>query len=326
MHFPVALLAASGSRVALVSPERVWAPSWMTTPPLVVWDARRGRTARIALPWCHQPETVAVLADGVASDCPTGHAASFGRSIRVFRTAARRPFEIAAGVVGDGLPPARLPGRMAAGSRLLVFSTYRLGIPAQPPRPRLWRQQGRSKVLLARGADAGEPAAVDSGRIVVERRDGRIALLGRDGQVLGRVAPGGRPPSAASFDTLDRPTAGLSGRDLVVLRRGRLLVYDANSFLLRYSLRVERGATLAGVSEGLVAYVAGRDVHLLRLRDLRRAVIRTASRSTVTAALTSAGLFYASHTRRVSSFQGVPFRRNPATVVFLRRRAILRRF
>jgi hypothetical protein len=127
------------------------------------------------------------------------------------------------------------------------------------------------------------------------------------------------------FSELDRPTVGLSGRDLVVLRIGRLLVYDAASFRLRRSLRVDRRAKLAGVSDGLVAYVVEADVHVLRLRDGRSTTIRTTSRSAVEASITNAGLFYAVHRRPLPRVQLAPFRPNPATVVFVRRRAILLR-
>ena len=323
-HFPVALLAASGPRVALVSPERVWAPSWILTPPLVLWDAERGRTARLALPGCHQPESIAVLDGRVGFDCPSGHAASFGRSIRVFPTAGTRPFEVASGLVGDGLPPARLPGRVAGGSDLLAFASYREDGGNLPPEPQLWTQDRGGKTLVARGLDAGEPAAVDRGRIAVERKDGQIALLRRDGRVLGRIVPGGPPPNFRFFD-LDRPTVGLSGRNLVVLRTGRLTVYDTASFRLRRSLRVDRRAKLAGVSDGLVAYVVGADAHVLRLRDGRSATIETTSRGAVEASITSAGLFYVLHTRPLPRVQLAPFRPNPATVVFVRRDAILLR-
>jgi hypothetical protein len=320
MPYPVAELRASGSRVALVSPERVWAPSWTTSPPLVLWDARRGITERLALPACHQPESVAFLPGRVAFDCPSGHAASFGRAIRVLPLRHSPGLQLASGIIGDGLPPDRLPGRVAGRGGLLVFSTY-LFANGHPPRDgRLWRLAGQGKRLVVRGADAGEPAAVDHGRIVVERRDGQVAILRPDGGVLGRVAPGGRPPS---IEYLERPSAALSGRDLVILRARRLLVYDAVSFRLRRSLRVDRGSRFAGASGGLTAWSAGTEVHLLRLRDGRKATIRTPSRARVDASLSSAGLFYVLHRRRVPEVQVAPFRRpDPATVVFVRRAAL----
>ena len=318
MPYPVAVLAASGSRAALASPERIWAPTRTSMPPLVVWDARSGRTQRLALPGCHQPESLALLAARVAFDCPWGHAETFGRAVRVLPLGGGRGLELADGVAGGGLA-GRLPGRVAGRGDLLVFATYLFDDEAPPRRARLWRLEGRRKALVGRGADAGEPAAVGCGRIVLERGDGQVALLRLDGRVLGRVVTGGPAASTASLGILERPSAGLSGRDLVVLRGGRLLVYDASSFRLRRALRVDRRSRLAGVSDGLVAWADGTEIHLLRLRDGRQATIRTTSRSAVEAALTSAGLFYALHPRRVVRAQVAPFRPDPATVVFLRR-------
>ena len=176
--------------------------------------------------------------------------------------------------------------------------------------------------LVAGGPDAGEPAAVDRGRIVVERADGQVALLRANGRVLGRIAPGGSASSTPALGLLEPPTAGLSGRDLVVLRGRRLLVYDASSVRLRRAVRVDRRSRLAGVAGGLVAWTTGSEIHLLRLRDGREATIRTTSRSPVEAALTSAGLFYVLHPRPVPRAQAVPFLADPATVVFLRRAAL----
>jgi hypothetical protein len=153
-------------------------------------------------------------------------------------------------------------------------------------------------------------------------------LLRHDGRVLGRIAPAGPAPSlpqSPGSSELDRPTVGLSGGDLVVLRAGRLLVYDTASFRLLRSLRVGRRAKLASVSDGLVAYVVGAGVHVLRLRDGRSTTIRTTSRGAVEASITSAGLFYALHRRPLPGVQLAPFRPNPATVVFVRRGAILLR-
>jgi hypothetical protein len=322
MPFPVAVIRASGSRVVLVSPERVWAPSWTTSPPLVVWDARRGSAQRLAIPVCHQPQSVALLAGRVGFDCPFGHGSAAGRAINVLLLHHGPRFGLASGVIGDGLPPDRMPGRVAGQGGLLVFSTYLFPELGPVREGRLWRLAGRRKVLVSGGTDAGEPAAVDHGRIVVERADGQVVVLRPDGRVLGSVAPGGRRTNNADLGYVVRPTAALSGRDLVVLRAGRLLVYDAASFRLRRSLRVGRGARLIGVSDGLAAWAVRSEIHLVRLRDGREATISTASRAPVDGSLTSAGLFYVLQPRRVPRVQTSPFRRDPATVVFVRRDAL----
>ena len=321
MPFPVAAVAASGSQVALVSPLRGGSAMHPTIPPLVVWDVRSARTQRLALPGCDQPESVTVLAGRVAFDCPFGHALEFTREIRVLPLGPGRGVSLASGgTYAD--QPGTLPGRVAGRGSLLVFSTYLFEGAAPPRRARLWRLEGRRKALVVRGADAGEPAAVDRGRIVVEQADGQVALLRPDGRVLGRVAPRGGASSLLSAGLLGHPSAGLLGRSLVVLRRGRLLVYEASSFRLRRAFSVGRHARFAGVAGGLVAWTVGTDIHLLRVRDGREATIRSKSRSRVEAALTSAGLFYAVHPRRVPEAQVWPFLPDPATVVFLRRAAL----
>jgi len=64
---------------------------------------------------------------------------------------------------------------------------------------------------------------------------------------------------------------------------------------------------------------------------VRSTTIRTPSRSAVKAALTSSGLFFILHGRRVPTLpvvlaeQHTPLPRNPATVVYLRWAAIVRR-
>src|SRR5207245_6040239 len=124
-------------------------------------------------------------------------------------------------------------------------------------------------------------------RIVVERADGPIALLRSDGLVLGPVAPGGGASSMLPAGFLEHPSAALSGRDLVVLRSGRLLVYDAPSLRLHRTVSLGPHARFAGVAAGLVVWTVGNEIHLLRIRDGREATIRTTSRSAVEAALTS---------------------------------------
>src|SRR5207237_430732 len=180
----------------------------------------------LALPGCHQPESLALLAARVAFDCPWGHAETFGRAVRVLPLGGGRGLELADGVAGGGLA-GRLPGRVAGRGDLLVFATYLFDDEAPPRRARLWRLEGRRKALVCR----------------------------------------------------------------------------ASASRLRRALSVDRRSRLAGVSDGLVAWADGTEIHLLRLRDGRQATIRTTSRSAVEAALTSAGLFYALHPRRVARAQ-----------------------
>jgi hypothetical protein len=327
-YFPVAMVVAAGTRVALVSPQRMWVPNWPTTTPLVLWDARSGRVDRMSLR-CQQPRSVAVLDDRVAYDCPNGHAAVSDSEILAapLPLGGSRPVQLSIGGYGDGVARIeQVPERIAGSGRLLVFST---SLADRGTAVQLWRADGNHTTRIARGHEAGVPVAADSGRVAIEEADGKVALLSREGRLLGRVAPGGR---AAPFNRYDHHlpsvSVGLSRRDLVVLRAGRLSDYDTTSFRLVRSWRVGRGSELGGVANGLVAYVTGTDVHVLRLLDGRSTTIHTRSRSAVKAALTGTGLFYVLHGRPVPKAplllmdEHPP--RNPATVVYLRRAAIIR--
>ncbi len=296
------------------------------TPPLLVWDVARGTTTRLSLSSCDQPESIALAPERVAYDCPHDTHAARAGTLAVLSNPAARPFVAVSGYVGDGLQkPAALPGRVVAGGDLLVFND-RLHFPG--PRPetrRLWRLDGNRKVLIARGADAGAPSAAGDGLIVVERDDGRITVLNAGGRVVARIAPGRPPPNPLLRDD-PPPTAALTDGSVVVLRRGRLSVHAlAAPATPPRSWSVDRGARLAGAARGLVAYVVGADVHVLRLDDGRRTIVRTPSRARVPAALTSAGLFYAVHARRVPTREAPPFPANPGRVFFLRHEALLRR-
>ena len=325
--YAVAEMTARGSRVAVVSPPQAYTQLhyWMT-PPLLIWDAARGTTTRTSLSSCDPPESVALAPELIAYDCPSyGHAGQAG-ALAVLSNRAARPFVAVSGYVGDGLQkPAALPGRVVAGGDLLVFND-RLYFPG--PRPetrRLWRLDGNRKVLIARGADAGAPSAADGGLIVVERDDGRITVLTAGGRVVARIAAGRPAPDPLLRDD-PPPTAALTDGSVVVLRRGRLSVHALAAPATPPRVwRVGGGARLAGAARGLVAYVVGADVHVLRLADGRRTIVRTRSRARVPAALTSAGLFYAVHARPVPTRVERPFRANPARVFFLRRDALLRR-
>jgi dipeptidyl aminopeptidase/acylaminoacyl peptidase len=328
--YPVAAMTARSGRVALVSPQRAYTPlHYWLTPPLLLWDATRGTTTRLSLGICGQPESVALAQERFAYDCPYDSHAGQAGALAVSPDPVARPFIAAEGYVGDGQQkPAALPGRVAAGDRLLVFNDRLYAPFGRFTARRLWRVEGRRKVLVARGADAAAPAAVGRGLIVVERDDGRVTVVRANGRVVARFPAGERPPR----DPLLRdapPSAALTDGHVVVLRADRLTVHPLALPATRpsrpRSWQVGDGARLAGAARGLVAYVVGTTVYVLRLSDGRRITIRTRSRARVPAALTSAGLFYAVHARPVPAREQPPFHANWARIFFRRHDALLRR-
>jgi TolB protein len=317
--FPVVALGASGSRAALASPVRVYSPAWILTPPLVLWDAAAGDVSRLNMRNCDAPDSIVLVGGQVAFDCRRiPHAvAYFGGSVYVSFDQGRRAVALNPGVVdAEGGKPGRLPGRVAGGSRAIVFTVDAFDAEADYAGSTLWRVRGRRSERIS--VDVGEPVAVDRGRVVTEHPNGRVALLDVDGRLIRVFAPGGRGESPPVYGARRPPTVGLSGPDLVVLRGGRLVLYEAVSGRRSGALRIEEGAVFAGVARGLVAYVAGRDVHVVRLRDRAEAVVRAPGRS-VKARLTNAGLFYAFHKRAVKRRTIPQHELNPGRVVFLRR-------
>src|SRR6266536_4254669 len=251
---PIAQIAAIGSLLVAIPPERVFTAEWGLTPPLVRWDTARGR--------------------------------------------------------------------LVGGGRLIVFSEQQFHRDQVVGR-RLWRIVGARRVLVKTGL-AGEPSAVDGRRIVVERDDGRVQLLSPDGRTLGVFRPRGRVPAHSDYEQ-PPATVELEGRDLVVLRGGLLQLYDTRSLRPRRRWRVRRGAALAGVARGLVAYAVGDAIHILRLHDGAQAVVRARGVDLAGARLTRAGLFYAVNRKRVSTDYFPIDVANPSRIVFIRRSALVRR-
>ena len=319
---PIAQIAAIGSLLVAIPPERVFTAEWGLTPPLVRWDTARGRVDRISLTTCERPVGVAPAAARVAYVCAGGHAEVATGAVRVVAGGARPPVEVFSDWESNGRPRGSLPGRLVGGGRLIVFSEQQFHRDQVVGR-RLWRIVGARRVLVKTRL-AGEPSAVDGRRIVVERDDGRVQLLSPRGRTLGVVRPRGRVPAHSDYEQ-PPATVALEGRDLVVLRGGLLQLYDTGSLRPRRRWRVRRGAALAGVARGLVAYAVGDAIHILRLHDGAQAVVRARGVDLAGARLTRAGLFYAVNRKRVSTDYFPIDVANPSRIVFIRRSALVRR-
>jgi hypothetical protein len=171
----------------------------------------------------------------------------------------------------------------------------------------VWRVDGRKKRLVLASPDEARILSVAAGRILVRRGDGSLELLRKDGSVV----------RAFSFRPNEVRGAALDASELVVLdRSGRLRfrVFDPVSGEQRKVLTAEAGATQLDVEHGLLAYVVGRVVHVLRLTDGReRRFIAPAMRSPhgysvpVQAQIERAGLFYSYQARQGGRVRFVPF-------------------
>jgi hypothetical protein len=261
-------LAADGTRAAV--------------PCLATWDVATGRLQR-AEPACGYPIAVAGLLTAWIEDEIGPYHDSFDRYHLFVKRAGARPRELAV-AYHFGLTGAQIDNLFGDGS-LLVFNTWRQkrsGV----TQARLWRLEEKRKTLLRSGADALPVVAVDGDRIVTLRRDGKLTLFSGEGKRL-KVLSLGRGIEGVQLD----------GKQLVVLRRAILEIYDLGSGRLIRRRSSQPGISgqvrLEDVDHGIAVYVAGLAIHLLRLSDGRDVALRLEDEgSEAHAQLEPAGLFY----------------------------------
>ena len=323
---PISHIAASGSLVAAVPPERIFGTIWVLTPPLVLWDPVRGKVERLSLASCREGTGVALTREQVGYTCLGGHAASVGSSVEAFSFGTSRLESYFTGAYGDGVPDDALAGRIAGDQESLFFTARKLDKDGSVAASELYRVGARGKTIIATGADAGEPAAADGDRLAIERDDGVVTLMDAEGRVLGRISPGGGviddPPTFSAFPPA---TVELDGPDLVVLRGGLLQHYDSRSLKLVRSRPVPLDARLGGLAEGVAAYAAGGAVYAVRLDDGAEAIIPAGGGHIDDTDLTPAGLFCAVNMHPVRNGYVHIGKNAPSRIVFIRWESLVRR-
>jgi hypothetical protein len=178
-------------------------------------------------------------------------------------------------------------GWVAGHGGLIVYDTWRTN--AQGGREiLLMRIVGRRAFPIARGAGALYAAAVARGRIVVRDPAGTAALLSADGIVLRRYRFG-RPVRSIRFDgeSVVARLGGTTGPQSIV-------VLDAARGAVIRRWAVARGTHLEDVSNGVVVYDIGRQIHLRRLVDGRDVVVPlpAGALAPVHAQLEPSGIFF----------------------------------
>jgi hypothetical protein len=167
----------------------------------------------------------------------------------------------------------------------------------------IWRIVGRRKRLVLASPDEASVLSVAAGRILVQRADGSLELLRADGSVL-RTVPF-RPKQVRG--------AVLDAYELVVLEKTRRLnwrVYDPVSGDQKRAFRAPAGARPADVERGLLVYVVGRVVHVLRLADGRhRGFTTPVGTEYPLAEIEPSGLFYSYQAGREGRVRFLPFDR-----------------
>jgi hypothetical protein len=216
------------------------------------------------------------------------------------------------GVDGDWI------GRLYGDGTLLVFDTWHECLlsraEGQPPcgqgllsggtvytKQTLWKLVGLTKARIRSGEDALEAVAVDAGR---------VALQGiRDGSVIVVDAHGRRLTSGAITGSTASGTA-MQGSQVVTLRGTTMQLWDASSGHLNGSVTVPAGSgkpVIRDLQNGVVVYLQGRSVRIVRLADSKQAAFVVPGRRAVDAQIEAPGLFYAFNTTSGSSRGRVVF-------------------
>jgi hypothetical protein len=296
------------------------------TGPLLVWAPASGRIRRFVAAGCGRVDELTLAAKHVVFGCETSVVDFADSAVRVFGPASRRPVQLFYGVDSFYADPkgGDLLGGLAGDAGTTVFTTERTighGLNPRLAEKRLWRVDGLRRSAIASGRTLGDPVAVDRGRILLQGGVPWAEIVDARGRVVVRLpVPGPR----RNLLDLMTPRLALAGNRVAFLDKRRLRVYDAGSGRLLTARRVPPGRKqLAGASSGLIAYVHGRTVHVVRLGDGRETILRVAAaRPTpgqrelqnqvelVHADLSAAGLFYS---------YNVPSEDGPGRVVFVPR-------
>ena len=313
-RWPIDRIAADGGRIAYSACGHVfvWSPS---TRSVAQVEATTSLSPACASPGYHtsyRHYSLAIAGDRVV------HGSVYGGNVRVWwlggLTGTRRTFVLGRGASTNGPAYGDVVGEPAGSGDHLAFSTWREVLGPEPG----------SDVTAAQEVRRAEPVgcpcpvlASSPGPLVPFDVDGGRVVAGGDNEtwVLG--------PNGARLQTIPlAPVAAqLSGRDLVLVRRGELRHHDAASGAVLHTWALpdvptgrECGSPNAGrcpqaqlvvqdAARGLVAYALDGEIRLLRLTDGATATVASGR----LARFVDAGLVYAIGAR----LQLVPFDRLP---------------
>jgi len=311
--YPAGALSAEGRRVAVAPlvPYSGDAPL-MPSGPILVWRPGSASIAAHVSAGCLFPAFVSLAGSRLAFDCDSSGDDTVSQSVRIFRRSDGAPVEVFYG--GNGahgeINSGTAIGKLAGHGSLVAFTSevYEwTGEDVHLVAKRLWRIDGVRRQPLLSGRGLGDPVDVDGGRIALQGGRAGAAVVDHNGRRVDHLRiPELRSPRQA-FSWAQRRLV-LTGSRAAVLAGGRLRVYDFLSGRRVASWPLAQPPQeLAAAAAGLVVFVHGRSVHVVRLRDGHAAVfavpahrIPGANPGTrrVYAGISARGLYYSYNVRR----------------------------
>jgi Tol biopolymer transport system component len=311
--YPAGDLSADGQRVAVAPlvPYSGDAPL-LPSGPILVWRPGTRSIAAHNAAGCQYPDYVSLAGPRLAFDCDDSGDDSVSQSVRIYRPSDRTPVEVfyggngAHGEINSGTGIGKLDGH----GSLVAFTSEAYewtGDDVHLVAKRLWRVDGVRRRLLLASRGLGDPVDVDGGRIALQGGRAGGVVVDRNGRRVGRLRiPELRSPRDVFYWFQRRLV--LTGSRAAGLVDGRLRVYDIASGRRLASWPLgQQPQELAGAAAGLVAFVHGRAVHVVRLRDGHSAVFAVPAQRIpganpgtrrVYADISPQGLYYSYNLRR----------------------------
>lgn len=302
---PVAALAIDGNRVAYDLSAR-----YDTSPhagnKVIVWNVRTGKTVKVS-------GKKTAVADGSGTGSGVFQLAIAGSRVAwlenlggnlegddyLFTSSVGHPKERKIAYAqrnGDGCPGRSAHncagpwlGGLVGSGNTIALNRWTSDSEGAVASGGLYLLTGTKLRSIATGPDTVLAASSDGGREAVLRSDGSVAVYSKSGTVLVTV----NPPSAQEV--------ALSGKNLVVLGKGKIGLYDAHtgSLLETYSLK-GKGQTNLDVQGKIAVYTAGKSVRAVNLSNGKDSAVATLGNRIAFAGISSAGLVYAENGVRAS--------------------------
>ena len=217
---PVVALAVDGDRVAYDLGARN-APNPRAVSKVLVWNTRTGKTIKVSGKKTAAAD-VTSTGMGVFQLAIAGSPVTHPKERQV--ASALRSGDNCTGREASHCAGPWLGGLVGSGN-VIALNRWTTDSQGEMTSGGLYALEGTQTKSVATGANTVSAVSADGGREAVLRSDGSVAVYSKSGSVLATV----NPPSAEA--------AALSGKNLVVLSKGRMLeVYDAHTGSLQKTL------------------------------------------------------------------------------------------
>jgi hypothetical protein len=266
----------------------------------VLWNASTDHANSLQLPReCAVPWGTSLAGARVATICDESCCSGVDQRVVVLRPNSA-PVTVVHVQSSLGYAGGRIDGLAGAGN-LIVFNRDTVDKRGRTRAKTLYRVDGAHAHAIATGAVVGRPWAVSHGHILLAPSRITLQVLLGDGSRVARFGtsfadvPDGVPDPSILFDG-----RFAYGEDYLAIGDLVRLSEDGSYALPGTDCVLGPGATLGGVSGGLIAYTTADAVHVIRTSDCRDALIASGGGVPAGAAITSSGLFYAFNARPVA--------------------------